>query len=76
MSTWGIIIAGFFVHAVVFISIFDIYFTVPLIGGQPGYSSSRQPPAKRLIFIVADGLRADKTLMLQPDGSTPAPFLR
>ncbi|XP_053374989.1 GPI ethanolamine phosphate transferase 1-like isoform X2 [Mercenaria mercenaria] len=76
MSTWMIITAGFLVHAIVFISIFDIYFTTPIISGLPSHSSPRPPPAKRLVFIVADGLRADKTLMLQPDGSTPAPFLR
>ncbi|XP_060573416.1 GPI ethanolamine phosphate transferase 1-like isoform X1 [Ruditapes philippinarum] len=76
MSTWMIITAGFLVQGIVFISIFDIYFTTHLIGGQQQHASSRPPPAKRLIFIVADGLRADKTLMLQPDGTTPAPYLR
>lgn len=76
METWGLLAVGVVVHAFLMISIFDIYFSTPLIGGQGSHVSSLPPPAKRVIFIVADGLRADKLLMLQPDGNTPAPFTR
>lgn len=76
MQTWMIVVAGFVIHSIAFISIFDIYFATPLIEGLATHKSPLPPPAKRLVFIVADGLRADKTLMLQPDGTTPAPFLR
>lgn len=76
MPTWVVLAAGFLVHAFVFISVFDIYFQAIVLPGLPSHRSSLPPPAKRLVFIVADGLRADKTFMLQPDGSTPTHFLR
>ncbi|KAL4224091.1 hypothetical protein ACF0H5_017545 [Mactra antiquata] len=76
MQTWALILAGFVINGIVFISVFDIYFNTPLEDGLAPHKSKLPPPAKRLVFIVADGLRADKTLMLQPDGTSAAPFLR
>lgn len=71
-----VIAAGLVVHGIFFFSIFEIYFATPLVNGMTPHSSSLVPPAKRLVFIVADGLRADKILQLNADGKTPAPFIR
>ena len=76
MQTWALITAGFIIHFCLMVSIFDIYFITPLVHGQGPHASDLPPPAKRVVFIVADGLRADKILMLQPDNTTPAPFIR
>lgn len=76
MQAWTLILIGFIFHAVLFISVFDIYFYAPLVKGVGSYSSAQPAPAKRLVFIVADGLRADKLLELRPDGKSPAPYIR
>ena len=69
-------IAAIVVHAILFASIFDIYFTSPIEqGAQPQYYGM-DPPAKRLVLFVADGLRADTVFSLNEDGSSPAPFIR
>lgn len=76
MKTWIIIAAGVLVHLIFFISIFDIYFTTTLVNGMTPHASPLPAPAKRLVFIVADGLRADKFFEIMPNGTSPAPFLR
>lgn len=76
MKLWLVIAAGMVIHAIFFFSIFEIYFTTPLVNGMTPQRSPLEPPAKRLVFIVADGLRADKILSLMPNGKSPAPFLR
>ncbi|KAL4223574.1 hypothetical protein ACF0H5_017044 [Mactra antiquata] len=76
MKLWMVIAAGLSIHLVFFFSIFEIYFSTPMVDGMRPHNSPLTPPAKRLVFIVADGLRADKILELTPDGNTPAPFLR
>lgn len=76
MKAWVIIAAGMVIHAIFFFSIFEIYFATPLVNGMTPHRSPLTPPAKRLVFIVADGLRADKIMELLPDGQSPAPFLR
>ena len=76
MNAWQLILSGICVHLVLFYSIFDIYFTSPLVHGMTPTSSPVEPPAKRLILFVADGLRADK--FFEPDeyGKTRTPYLR
>ena len=76
MKVWVVIFAGLIVHIVFFISIFDIYFTTTLVNGMTPHVSPLPAPAKRMVFIVADGLRADKFFGLMPNGSSPAPYLR
>jgi len=73
---WRLIIIGFCVHLVFFYSIFEIYFTSPLVHGMTPQSCTVDPPAKRLVLFVGDGLRADKLFELDENGTTRAPFLR
>ncbi|KAB0356208.1 hypothetical protein FD754_000364, partial [Muntiacus muntjak] len=47
---------GLFVHFVFFASIFNMYFTSPLIHGMTPQFTPLPPPAKRLVLFVADGL--------------------
>lgn len=63
-------------HIVFFLSIFDIYFTSPLVHGMPPHATPLAPPASRLVLMVADGLRADSLFTLLHDGSSRAPYIR
>ncbi|KAK7114393.1 GPI ethanolamine phosphate transferase 1-like [Littorina saxatilis] len=76
MKVWQVIVAGVVVHLILFYSIFDIYFTSPLVHGMTPYTSRSVPPAKRLVLFVADGLRADKFFELDEGGRPRAPYLR
>lgn len=69
-------LVGLTVHVVFFLSIFDIYFTSPLVHGMTPQATSLAPPASRLVLMVADGLRADSLFTLLPNGSSRAPYLR
>ncbi|KAJ8041902.1 GPI ethanolamine phosphate transferase 1 [Holothuria leucospilota] len=69
-------IIAFAIHIVFFASIFDIYFTSPLVHGMTPYKTNLEPPAKRLVLFVADGMRADKFFSLNDTGQSRAPFLR
>ncbi|XP_071502329.1 LOW QUALITY PROTEIN: GPI ethanolamine phosphate transferase 1-like [Diadema antillarum] len=71
-----LVVVGFIVHLILFASIFDIYFTSPLVHGMTPYATPHEPPAKRLVLFVADGLRADKLFELNEEGRTRAPYLR
>ncbi|ORZ37061.1 Phosphatidylinositolglycan class N-domain-containing protein [Catenaria anguillulae PL171] len=69
-----LILLGVLCHSIFAISIFDIYFTSPVVHGMPAsvpHSPTTTPPARRLILFVADGLRAD-TLFSHP---ARAPYL-
>ncbi|KAE8597684.1 hypothetical protein XENTR_v10016563 [Xenopus tropicalis] len=69
-------LAGLAVHLVFFTSIFDIYFTSPLVHGMTPHHTSLPPPAKRLVLFVADGLRADTFFELDENETSRAPYLR
>lgn len=74
MNSFGVFFGGFLLHLIFLASIFDIYFKTPIV---PGIVSNPNPvpaPAKRLVFIVADGLRADS--FYSNDKSKSTPFLR
>ena len=76
-AAWISLLAlGILVHVIYLASIFDIYFTSPLVQGMTPYKSKLKPPAKRLVLFVADGLRADKFFELDERGKTRAPYLR
>ncbi|XP_077592009.1 GPI ethanolamine phosphate transferase 1 isoform X1 [Stigmatopora nigra] len=70
------LVVGLTVHVIFFLSIFDIYFTSPLVHGMTPMATPLTPPASRLVLIVADGLRADSFFSLLPNGSSMAPYLR
>ncbi|KAL8182615.1 UNVERIFIED_CONTAM: hypothetical protein K2H54_058644 [Gekko kuhli] len=70
------IAAGLLVHCVFLISIFDIYFTSPLVHGMTPHQTTLPPPARRLVLFVADGLRADSLYELDNNGTSMAPYLR
>ncbi|XP_074135140.1 GPI ethanolamine phosphate transferase 1 isoform X1 [Sminthopsis crassicaudata] len=69
-------ILGLLVHFVFFVSIFDIYFTSPLVHGMTPQITPLPPPARRLVLFVADGLRADSLYELDENGTSRAPFIR
>lgn len=75
-SSFYLAAASIVVHAVLFASIFDIYFTSPVESGMKPQTCHLKPPAKRLVLFVADGLRADTMFSLDEEGNTPAPYLR
>ncbi|PNI69783.1 PIGN isoform 32 [Pan troglodytes] len=67
---------GLLIHFVFFASIFDIYFTSPLVHGMTPQFTPLPPPARRLVLFVADGLRADALYELDENGTSRAPFIR
>uniref|UniRef100_A0AAR2JNC9 GPI ethanolamine phosphate transferase 1 n=1 Tax=Pygocentrus nattereri TaxID=42514 RepID=A0AAR2JNC9_PYGNA len=69
-------LVGLLVHVVFFISIFDIYFTSPLVHGMTPQHVPLPPPAKRLVLFVADGLRADSLFKPDINGTSRAPYIR
>ena len=69
-----VIVVGILFHCAYMMSIFDIYFKSPIVNGMDHFSyeqyrsdltqnsrlNQTSPFAKRIVFIVGDGLRADK----------------
>ncbi|XP_030625600.1 GPI ethanolamine phosphate transferase 1 [Chanos chanos] len=76
MKMITLFVVGLVVHVVFFVSIFDIYFTSPLVHGMSPQHVPLPPPAKRLVLFVADGLRADSLYKPDANGTTRAPYLR
>lgn len=64
------------IHSVFLYSVFDVYFKSPIIHGMTPYSTPLPAPAKRLVLIVADGLRADKFFEVDDAGESNTPYLR
>ncbi|KAF9134927.1 Glycosyl phosphatidyl inositol anchor synthesis [Mortierella sp. 14UC] len=81
LTSASLLIIGVLFHVTYICSIFDIYFTSPLVHGMEQHRVEAPAPAKRLVLFVADGLRADKLYQFHPDPETnelmtKAPFLR
>lgn len=76
----NIILSAIFVHIILLLSIFDIYFKSPIINNVPVTISKSKAPAKRLVLFVADGLRAEALIKTKEtaieDMKEVAPFLR
>ncbi|KAF1860089.1 hypothetical protein Lal_00027942 [Lupinus albus] len=71
-----LVVLGVILHAVYMLSIFDIYFKTPIVHGVDLVTPRFTAPAKRLVLLVADGLRADKFYEPDSEGNYRAPFLR
>ncbi|KAG9449833.1 hypothetical protein H6P81_009798 [Aristolochia fimbriata] len=71
-----LVVLGVVLHAVYMLSIFDIYFKTPIVHGMDPVKPRYAAPAKRLVLLVADGLRADKFFEPDLQGQFRAPFLR
>ncbi|KAL5057475.1 hypothetical protein RYX36_029079 [Vicia faba] len=71
-----LVVLGVILHAVYMLSIFDIYFKSPIVRGVDPVPPRFSAPAKRLVLLVADGLRADKFYEPDSKGNYRAPFLR
>lgn len=81
LSKWAVLALGIAFHAVFMLSIFDIYFVSPLVHGMRHFNPQNPDPARRLVLVVGDGLRADKCFGAIMNASTQertylAPFLR
>ncbi|KAI0724812.1 alkaline phosphatase-like protein [Fomitopsis betulina] len=76
-----LLLMGLVFHLVYIGTVFDCYFTSPVVHGMRRFGG-RSGEAKRLVLIVADGLRADLALTQYPFPSIPAapefaaPYLR
>ncbi|KAF7819628.1 GPI ethanolamine phosphate transferase 1 isoform X1 [Senna tora] len=71
-----LVVLGVILHAVYMLSIFDIYFKSPIVHGVDPVTPRFAAPARRLVLLVSDGLRADKFYEPDAEGNYRAPFLR
>ncbi|CAE6447867.1 unnamed protein product [Rhizoctonia solani] len=87
-TTSQILLLGLVFHVVYIYSVFDCYFTSPVVHGMRQHrifwphNVHKKAPAKRVVLIVGDGLRADLLFNTNPFPDIPdspvsvAPFLR
>ncbi|CAE7080957.1 unnamed protein product [Rhizoctonia solani] len=87
-TTSQILLLGLVFHVAYIYSVFDCYFTSPVVHGMRQHrifwphNAPKKAPAKRVVLIVGDGLRADLLFNLNPFPNLPdspliaAPFLR
>lgn len=61
---------GLTMHLILLWGVLDVNFHSPIIGGLPIVPAPSEPPAKRLLLFVADGLRFQTFI------EKPPPYLR
>lgn len=64
ISRGKLLVMAVIFHVVYIMSIFDTYFISPIVNGMEPHTvlyTAGHAPARRLVFIIGDGLRADKT---------------
>lgn len=66
-----LILLGILVHITLFIGVTEIYFQSSIQHGLPHYESLSKPPAKRVVLIIADGLRAESLYAKMSENRTP-----
>ncbi|KAJ9592076.1 hypothetical protein L9F63_001385 [Diploptera punctata] len=69
-------LCGILVHMICFVSVSDIYFRSTVVHGIMTNSSSIEAPARRVVFIVCDGLRADNFFEAIGTREGNTPYLR
>ncbi|KAI0826505.1 PigN-domain-containing protein [Trametes gibbosa] len=80
-SVWRLLLVGLVFHLVYIGTVFDCYFTSPVVHGMQQHSLE-SGEAKRLVLVVGDGLRADLLLakngfpMIPGSPEVVAPHLR
>ncbi|CAE6506194.1 unnamed protein product [Rhizoctonia solani] len=87
-TTSQILLLGLIFHVAYIYSVFDCYFTSPVVHGMRQHriiwphNAPKKAPAKRVVLVVGDGLRADLLFNVNPFPNIPdsppaaAPFLR
>ncbi len=74
MTSFRLLLCALLVHFMFLASVFDIYFKSPVLDVTKSHRVDlEEPPARRLVLIVADGLRAEAFLR---ENVSNAPFLR
>lgn len=62
---------GVLVHFILFFGVMDIYFKSPIQQGLQQHKSLSEPPADRVVIIIADGLRAESLFAKENENRTP-----
>jgi phosphatidylinositol glycan class N len=62
---------GVALHALLIYSIFDVHFLTPQVDGMQATAPEYEAPAKRLVIIVADGLRGDRLFEMEAAPHAP-----
>lgn len=62
---------GILIHGILFMGVMDVYFISPIQHGMPPHQTLDKAPARRVVLIVADGLRAESIFSEKFENRTP-----